>query len=58
MVKDFLQITEDGLITQIVEMHPELKREQIEITERCLDREGGVKIYFKIQGVSGNSSHD
>ncbi len=47
---DVLEITKDGLITQIIQMYPELKRKQIKIIERSLDREGGVKIYFEIKG--------
>ena len=59
--KGSLTITEEGIITQIIELHPELNREDIEITETELLSPEGVKIFFevpkkRIREVSGDSS--
>ena len=49
MVASVMKLDEETLIILILGRHPELERDQIEITERNLDSDGEVNIYFKIK---------
>jgi len=46
--RHFIIITEAGLISSILKLYPEYSSEMITITERCLDRDGGVKVYYEV----------
>ncbi len=56
---NLLELSEEQLI-ELIKIHTGDKYldKEIELTERCLTNDGGLKLFFNAKEVSADSSHD